>query len=108
MNNSGYFFEFIRATDEYGFDTSTCLAISEVSEKIGVPFGILLNQCFITMIEYQSDNNYIDFKTEKAIECGITPEELDEICEEFGCEYYNVNPIMAEMHKKGVDHLTLG
>ena len=85
----------------------TCLAISEVSEKIGVPFGILLNQCFITMIQYQSDKNYIDPKTEKAIECGITPEELDELCEKLGCEYYNVTPIMVEMHKKGVDHLTL-
>ena len=41
-----YFESFINATDEYGFDTTTCCAISEISERIGVPFGILLNVCF--------------------------------------------------------------
>lgn len=34
-----YFEDFIYATDELGFDTSTCCLISELSEKLSIPFG---------------------------------------------------------------------
>lgn len=96
-----YFETFIRATDEYGFDTATCCAISEVSERIGVPFGYLLDSCFELMIDYQSSPNYIEPRIEKAIECGIgSDKELDEICNYYNCEYYQLNSFMVDEYRK--------
>lgn len=97
----GYFETFINATDEYGFDTTTCYAISEISERIGVPFGILLNVCFETMIDIRSNDNYLDPKIEKAIDCGITSdEELEKICKYYDCEYYQLNEFMVNEYRK--------
>ena len=96
-----YFFDFVRATDEFGFDTSTCLAISEVSERIGVPFAYLLNICFEAMIDYTSSEGYIDPKIEKAIECDISLDEMDKICEDIGCEYYNLSLDFVSAYKEG-------
>lgn len=101
FSDDDYFFDFINATDEYGFDTSTCLAISEVSEKIGVPFASLLYICFDTMIEYKSSEDYVDPKNEMAIECEISLDEMDKICEDLGCEYYNLSPDLVREYKKG-------
>ncbi len=96
-----YFESFINATDEYGFDTTTCYAISEISERIGIPFGMLLNICFETMIDIRSDENYIEPKIEKAIDCGIvSDEELDRICEYYGCEYYQLNEYMVNEYRR--------
>jgi len=96
-----YFECFITATDEYGFDTATCKAISEVSERIGVPFGELLNVCYDTMIDIHSSPSYIEPRIEKAIDCGIkSDEELDKICEYYNCEYYNLNTFIVEHYRE--------
>lgn len=101
MSDDAYFETFISATDEYGFDTATCCAISEVSERIGVPFGVLLNACFETMIDVRSSDDYLDPKAEKAIECGITSEEeMERICEYYDCEYYQLNGLMVTEYRK--------
>lgn len=101
FSEEDYFFDFVRATDEFGFDTSTCLAISEVSERIGIPFAYLLNICFDAMIDYKSSDNYIDPRIEMAIECDISLDEMDKICEDLGCEYYNLSPEFVRAYKEG-------
>lgn len=101
IEDADYFETFINATDEYGFDTATCLAVSEISERIGVPFGMLLNICFETMISIRSDENYLDPKIEKAIDCGITStEELNAICDYYNCNYYQLNTFMVNEYRK--------
>lgn len=96
-----YFEYFINATDEYGFDTATCKAISEVSERIGVPFGTLLDVCYETMMDIHSNPNYIEPRIEKAIDCGIkSDEELDKICEYFNCEYYHLDRYLVERYRE--------
>lgn len=96
-----YFECFINATDEYGFDTATCKAISEVSERIGVPFGMLLEVCYETMIDIHSSPDYIDPRIEKAIDCGIkSDEELDKICEYYNCKYYHLDRYMVELYRE--------
>lgn len=101
FSDDDYFFDFVRATDEFGFDTSTCFAISEVSERIGVPFAYLLNICFEAMVDYKSSDDYIDPKIEMAIECEISVDEMDKICEDLGCKYYNLFPDFVCAYKEG-------
>lgn len=92
-----YFEEFIEATSEYGFDTATCCAISEVSDRLGIPFPILLDTCFDLMVDIRSDPNYIDPEIETAIECGISStEELEKICKFYNCKYYHLSPMMVD------------
>ncbi len=96
-----YFETFVKASEEYGFDTTTCYAISEVSERIGVPFGVLLNVCYNTMLDIRADNNYLDPRIEKCIDCGITSDkELDEILNYYQCEYYMLNKFMVNEYRK--------
>lgn len=86
-----YFESFIEATEEMGFELSTCCIISELSEKLDIPFAGLLNMFFDMMIDYHSDPNYIPAKIECAIDLGIEDsEELDSICRYYQCEYYEV------------------
>lgn len=103
-----YFDEFIDATNEYGFDLNTCCMISELSERLGIPFGYLLNSCFDLMIEHHSSEDYLEPRIEKAIDCGITSdEELEKICDYFECEYYELNPFMVESYRKNVEQRTI-
>lgn len=101
MSDYRYFEDFIHATEEYGFSTSTCCAISTVAENLGIPFGHLLNECFEMMIDIHSDPDYIDPEIEAAIDCGIkSEEEMRAICKYYGCRYYQINRIMVEEYRK--------
>lgn len=99
-----YFNEFIVATNEFGFDLNTCCVVSELSERLGIPFGYLLNSCFDLMIEYRSSEDYMEPRIEKAIDCGITSdEELKKICDYFECEYYELDRFMVEAYRKSIE-----
>lgn len=103
-----YFEQFIEATNDYGFDFTTCCAISEISERLEIPFGYLLNTCFDLMIDCRSSEDYLEPRIEKAIDCGITSdEELEKICDYFECEYYELNPFMVESYRKNVEEGTI-
>ena len=103
-----YFEQFIEATNDYGFDFTTCCAISEISERLEIPFGYLLNTCFDLMIDCRSSEDYLEPRIEKAIDCGITSdEELEKICDYFECEYYELNPFMVESYRKNVEQGTI-
>lgn len=83
-----YFKEFIRATDEFGFDISTCCLISELSERLDIPFSRLISKCFDMMIDYKDE---IPPSIEFAIKLGIhSDEELEAICEYYKCDCYEL------------------
>ena len=103
ISESDYFEQFLEATNDFGFDFTTCCAISEVSERLRIPFGCLLNTCFDLMIEYYSSDDYLEPQIEKAIDCGITSiDELEKICDYFQCEYYELNSFMVEEYRKNM------
>ena len=53
------------------------------------------------MIDVRSSDDYLDPKTEKAIDCGITSdEEMKRICEYYDCEYYQLNGLMVTEYRK--------
>lgn len=100
-NDDDYFLNFIDATNEYGFDTDTCCAISEVSERLKIPFGKLLDLCFETMIDIRSDPDYLDPEIEMIIDYGLSSEEqLNDICEYYNCKYYQLNELVIEQYIK--------
>lgn len=96
-----YFDTFVSAANEYGFDTTTCCAISEISERIGLPFGYLLEKLFDLKIEYCDNCGEYNPRAEKAGELDIVSDkELEEICEYYCCEYFHLNKYMVDEYRK--------
>ena len=100
-----YFETFIHATEEYGFDTSTCCLISELSEKLSIPFGHLLEKCFEMAIEYDEKYDYEpDEVTEFMMDLGIeSEEELQELCQHYNCKWYDLTFIQVTIYRLGID-----
>ncbi len=100
-NDFRYFEEFIRATEEYGFDETTCSAISTISDKAGVPFSYMLNACFDIIIDYKSNPDYLDPMIETVINFGLKSEkEMKDICDYFDCEYYQLTQFMIMEYRR--------
>lgn len=100
-----YFEEFIHATDELGFDTSTCCLISELSEKLSIPFGYLLRKCFEMAIESDQEirnapDEVVEFMMDLGIEDG---DELDELCRHYDCKWYDLTFAMVKMYQLGIN-----
>lgn len=97
-----YFEEFIRATNEYGFDESACCAISEVAERLEMPFGFLLQKCFEAYIDYKIDEaeyGGLTPKMEAAIDLGISNgTDIKKICAENECEWYELTQSMVDKY----------
>lgn len=100
-----YFETFIHATDELGFDTSTCCLISELSERLSIPFGHLLEQCFEMAIENDRyDDLHPDEKTEFMMDLGIeSDDELQELCQHYNCKWYDLTFIQVTIYRLGID-----
>lgn len=100
-----YFETFIHATDELGFDTSTCCLISDLSERLSIPFGHLLEQCFEMAIENdQYDEFHPDEKTEFMMDLGIeNDDELQELCLHYKCKWYDLTFIQVTIYRLGID-----
>ena len=98
-----YFEDFIHATDELGFDTSTCCLISELSEKLSIPFGYLIEKFFEMTIEYDQVEAYqLDDITDCMMELGIESDaELDELCEHYNCKWYELTFIQVKVYQLG-------
>ena len=100
-HDNGYFDAFIQATEEYGFDVSTCCIISELSEKLDIPFAALIDRCFDMMIDYHSDPNYVPSRIDYAMDLGIASDtELDSMCEYYKCEYYELTEWNVREYRK--------
>lgn len=90
-HDDSYFESFIHATEEFGFDVATCCLISELSEKLDIPFAFLMKSCFEMAIKYHSTPDYIPSHIDYVIDIGITSDkELYAICKYFDCEYYDL------------------
>ena len=100
-----YFEDFIHATDELGFDTSTCCLISELSEKLSIPFAHLIRQCFEMAIQYEQECEYQpDEKTEFMMDLGIdSEEELQELCQHYNCKWYDLTFVQVTIYRLGID-----
>lgn len=94
-----YFENFIHATDELGFDTATCCLISELSEKLSIPFAYLIEQCFEMAIQYDV-GEIVDAMEELQIE---GQDELDALCQYYDCKWYDLTFAMVKMHQLGID-----
>ena len=104
--------EFIESVEagqkEFGFDIDTSYSIADLAERLDVPVVALMRSCFELMAEVQSDPHYIPQKTMAAMSLGLHCEEdLDEICEYYACEYYELNSHMVceWIRKQGEDVL---
>jgi len=107
VNDRNYFEAFLKATDEYGFDIDTCCLISELSEKLMMPFSFLLNKMFNTLIEYKEMEDYPPEQIEYAIDLGIyTDIELHNICEYYGLKYYELTRKMVKKYKDEFGDIT--
>ena len=102
---TNFFTIFIHATDELGFDTSTCCLISELSERLSIPFGHLLEWCFEMAIENeQYDEFHPDEITEFMMDLGIEgDEELQELCQHYNCKWYDLTFIQVTIYRLGID-----
>ena len=100
-----YFEDFIHATDELGFDTATCCLISDLSEKLSIPFAHLIEQCFEMAIQYDENKDeeiseIIDVMSELQIE---SQDELDDLCQYYDCKWYDLTFVMVKMYQLGID-----
>lgn len=100
-----YFEDFIHATDELGFDTSTCCLISELSEKLSIPFAHLIEQCFEMAIQFDKDrddeiNEIIDVMSELGIK---SQDELNDLCQHYDCKWYDLTFAEVKMYQLGID-----
>lgn len=100
-----YFEDFIHATDELGFDTATCCLISELSEKLSIPFAYLIEQCFEIAIQYDKNRDekiseIIDVMSELQIK---SQDELNDLCQHYDCKWYDLTFAMVKMYQLGID-----
>lgn len=91
--------------NELGFDTATCCLISELSEKLSIPFAHLIEQCFEMAIQYAENKDeeiseIIDVMSELQIE---SQDELDDLCQHYDCKWYDLTFAMVKMYQLGID-----
>ena len=100
-----YFEDFIHATNELGFDTSTCCLISELSERLSIPFAHLIEQCFEMAIQFdQNEDDEISEITDTMMELGIeSQEELDQLCQHYNCKWYDLAFVEVKIFQLGID-----
>lgn len=96
-----YLMDIENAAKEFGFSVDTSYAIADVAERLEIPVGILLRECFELMVELHCDPEYIPPYVEAAIDAGIeSTEEMEKICEFYQCKYYDVDYFMVEAYRK--------
>ena len=100
-----YFEDFIHATNELGFDISTCCLISELSEKLSIPFAYLIEKCFEMTVEYNQigqdlPNELEDFMMELGI---VNEEELEHLCLHYNCKWFELTFIKVMLYRLGLD-----
>ncbi|MBQ9785521.1 MAG: helix-turn-helix transcriptional regulator [Clostridia bacterium] len=101
MSNWNYLEKLEEASRESVFDIDTCGAISDLAEKLEIPFWRLLHQCENIVLDIQSDPDYLPPRIEKAIDCGISSDmELKEICDYYNCKYYDLDEFMVEAYRE--------
>lgn len=92
------------AKEQYNVCPDTVFAVAEAASHFGIPVIKLLDVCVDTMIEIQSDPDYISPEIEQAIDIGITSsDEMNEICKYYGCSVFDLNELMVETYRQSED-----
>lgn len=95
------FNSFIQATEEYGFDVSTCCLISELAERLEIPFSRLIDICIDIALDYKYDPNCIPPWVDYFLDLGIHSDiELKEICNYYECDRYELTPKMVREYQE--------
>lgn len=101
MTSWQYLEDLEEASRETSFDIDTCAAISDLAERLEVPFWGLINSCKDLVLEVKEDPDYLPPRIEKAIDCGISSsEELEAICNYYNCKYYDLDAFMVEYYRE--------
>ena len=105
MASLEYLEDLEEASRETSFDIDTCAAISDLAERLEIPFWWLLGSCKDFVLEVKENPDYLPPRIEKAIDCGISSdEELDAICKYYNCKYYDLDRFMVDCYR---EHLKL-
>lgn len=81
---------------EFGFSVDTSYAIADLSEKLEVPVYTLMQACFDLVEKIKSAPDYLTNSQFAAMQMGVrSDEDLEEICEYYACNYYELNHIMV-------------
>ncbi len=92
--------------EEFGFNSALSREIAALANKLGVPVYRFMNSCFDLIIDAQSYPEYLSPEIETAIDLGISsPSELEQICQYYDCEYYELNRFMVEYYCQNVGKL---
>ncbi len=89
--------------EEFGFDPALSREIAALADKLGIPVYGFMNSCFDSIIDAQSDPEYLSPEVETAIDLGISsPSELEQICQYYDCKYYELNGFMMDYYRQNV------
>ena len=90
--------------DEYGFDVDTCYQIADLAERLGIPFTLLGERCFMAVGEVQNNPFYryndIPPEVEFMLRADLEQDEMYAMCEYFKCEYYELDELKVYKYRK--------
>ena len=88
---------------EFGFDPALSREIAALADKLGIQVYEFMNSCFDSIIDAQSDSEYLSPEIEAAIDLGISsPSELEQICQYYDCQYYELNSFMVDYYRQNI------
>lgn len=101
------FGELEQASDNYGFDIDTCYEIVDLAEKIGVPPKRLLSSCYEETLKSELEEELsekqglgLSEKERLCIMLDLDSKELEDVCQFFECQYYDLDEAMVDIYMK--------
>lgn len=92
--------------EEFGFSPTLSREIAALADKLGIPVYWFMNSCFDSIIDAQSNPEYLSPESETAIDLGISSSsELEQICQYYDCEYYELNSFMVDYYRQNIGKL---
>lgn len=92
--------------EEFGFSPMLSREIAALADKLGIPIYGFMNSCFDSIIDAQSNPEYLPPEIETAIDLGISSSsELEQICQYYDCEYYELNSFMVNYYRQNIGKL---
>ena len=93
--------------NDFGFDIDIGYQIADLAERLGLPFGFFAQSCVNAMAEVQNDPEYRPYnippEVEFMLQSNLDYEEMDAMCEHYGCEYYELDELKIYKYRKMKD-----
>lgn len=87
--------------EEYGIDIDTCYQIADLAERLGVPICYFGERCLMAVGDYQNHPWDIPPEVEFMARAGFeSMEEMEDMCEHFKCEYYELDEMKVYTYRK--------